>query len=43
MGQSLHKESTILIYALKAIVFILIAVLSWVLISVIFSFVGILG
>ncbi|EIJ39603.1 hypothetical protein JoomaDRAFT_2631 [Galbibacter orientalis DSM 19592] len=43
MGQSLHNESSILIYALKAVVLILIAVLSWVFISAIFSFIGIIG
>ncbi|WP_255610451.1 hypothetical protein [Robertkochia aurantiaca] len=43
MGQSLHNESPILIYALKAVVFILIAVLSWVVISLLFSLFGVIA
>lgn len=43
MGQSLRKqESTLLIYALKFIVFVLIAMLSWTLISTLFNLIGII-
>lgn len=43
MGQSLHKqESTLLVYALKLIVFVLISMLSWTFISTLFSVFGIL-
>ncbi len=42
MGQHLHNDSPVLIYALKAVVFFLIAVLSGVVISIVLNFLGIL-
>ncbi len=42
MGQELHHDSPVLIYALKAIVFLLIAVLSGVVISTVLAILGIL-
>lgn len=43
MGQTLHKqESTLLVYALRFIVFILISMLSWTFISALFGIIGIL-
>lgn len=40
MGQELHHDSPVLIYALKAIVFLLIAVLSGVVISTVLAILG---
>lgn len=42
MGQELHHDSPVLIYALKAIVFLLIAVLSGVVISTVLAILSIL-
>ncbi|WP_262486259.1 hypothetical protein [Galbibacter marinus] len=43
MGQELHHDSPVLIYALKALVFLLIAVLSGVVISTVLAILGILN
>jgi hypothetical protein len=43
MGQELHYDSPVLIFSLKAIVFLLIAVLSGVVISAILTLLGVLA
>ncbi|WP_342156137.1 hypothetical protein [Joostella sp. CR20] len=43
MGQLLHNQTSALTIALKAIVYILIAILSWVVVSAILSLVGVLN
>ena len=42
MGQNLHHDSPVLIYALKAVVFFLIAVLAGVVLSALLALVGVL-